>query len=93
MHIEDHVVTVHPKANLALGLVAGAALGLALGMLFTPHKGSVLRSNLRRTGERLADEALESLGDRMDELTDRVAQKLHTLKNDLTSTIHNRICE
>jgi gas vesicle protein len=93
MHTEDHIVTVYPKANLIFGLLAGAAIGAALGMLFTPHKGSVLRSNLRRRGEQLSDEALETIGDHFDEITDRVADKLHTLKNDLTSTIHSRMCE
>lgn len=93
MHTEDHVITVHSKANLIIGLVAGAAIGAVLGMLFTPHKGSVLRNNLRRRGETLADEALESIGDQIDDITDRVAEKLHTLKSDLQSTIHERMCE
>ena len=93
MNTNDTVLTVHPKTHLVLGLVAGAAIGAALGMLFSPHKGSVLRNNLRRKGENLTEEAMETLGDHIDEITDRVAHKLHTLKSDLKSSIHARMCE
>jgi gas vesicle protein len=42
------------RGNLALGIFAGIAFGAALGMLFSPHKGTVTRRIIRRKGEDIA---------------------------------------
>lgn len=40
-----------------LGLLAGVAIGVTLGMLFAPDKGSAIRNKISKKGENLAGEA------------------------------------
>lgn len=47
------------NSGIVLGLLAGAAIGSILGVLFAPEKGSETRKRVRRKAEDLRDEALE----------------------------------
>lgn len=47
------------NSGIVLGLLAGAAIGSLLGVLFAPEKGTETRKKLRRKAEDLRDEALE----------------------------------
>ena len=47
------------NSGIVLGLLAGAAIGSLLGVLFAPEKGSETRKRVRRKAEDLRDEALE----------------------------------
>jgi gas vesicle protein len=73
------------KENLVFGLLAGAAFGVAVGMLFSPHKGSVLRRVIRRKGEDIAEGVAETIEERIEQLSDVVTEKLEMLKNDVKS--------
>ena len=39
------------KSNVVLGVLAGAAIGALVGILFAPDKGTNTRKKLRRKGE------------------------------------------
>ena len=47
------------NSGIVLGLLAGAAIGSLLGVLFAPEKGVETRRKLRRKAEDLRDEALD----------------------------------
>jgi gas vesicle protein len=73
------------KLNTILGLLAGGAIGAAIGMLFSPHKGTVLRRNIRRKGEAMAGEAVENIQERVGHISDGVTEKVSKAKKELTS--------
>ena len=69
--------------NSVLGLLAGTAIGAALGILFAPDKGSVTR-------QRIIDEAeaaRESLTENAYELKDRVATTVMAKKATLDEQV------
>ena len=49
------------NSGIVLGILAGAAIGSLLGVLFAPEKGVETRRKLRRKAEDLRDEALDVL--------------------------------
>lgn len=63
-----------------MGVVAGAATGALLGVLFAPHKGSVTRRKISRTTGNYADGLKEKFG----ELVDSVTEKLEKVKDDVS---------
>jgi gas vesicle protein len=66
--------------KVLLGIVAGAAAGALVGVLFAPHKGSVTRKKIsRRTGS-YADGLKEKFG----EMVDSVTEKFGKVKEDVT---------
>jgi gas vesicle protein len=73
--------------NLVLGLLAGAAIGAAVGILYSPHKGTVTRRIIRRKGEDIANDVTESIEDRIEQLSDIFTEKLESLKNEIKSRI------
>lgn len=66
--------------KVLLGVVAGAATGALLGILFAPHKGSVTRKKISRTTGSYADGLKEKFG----ELVDSVTEKFEKVKEDVS---------
>ena len=58
-------------AKVVLGVLAGAATGALLGVLFAPAKGAVTRRTYVRKGERQLDELKHSFNEFIDSLTDK----------------------
>ena len=67
--------------NIAVGILAGVAVGAALGMLYAPHSGTTSRRIIRRKGEALADGVTDSI--------ETIADKFESLKNEVQSLLHN----
>ena len=61
--------------NILLGLAAGAAIGVGLGILFAPDKGKVTREKIK---DSVSDKA-EKLKEQLDRLTENVEEKVDTL--------------
>lgn len=57
--------------KVLLGVVAGAATGALIGVLFAPHKGSVTRKKISRTSGNYADGLKEKFGEMVDSVTDK----------------------
>lgn len=66
------------NSGIVLGLLAGAAIGSLLGVLFAPEKGCETRKRVRRKAEELLDEASEQY----ELLSEKAKKGVDTLKNE-----------
>lgn len=66
------------NSGIVLGLLAGAAIGSLLGVLFAPDKGCETRRRIRRKAEDLRDEAL----DQYETLSERAKYEIESLVSD-----------
>jgi len=57
--------------KVVLGVIAGAATGALLGVLFAPAKGTVTRRHIMRKGERQVDELKHSFNEFIDSITEK----------------------
>lgn len=73
--------------KVLLGIVAGAAAGALVGVLFAPHKGSVTRKKISRTTGNYADGAKEKVS----ELLDGITEKFEKLKEDVTEFANQKM--
>lgn len=65
--------------KVVLGVVAGAATGALLGILFAPARGAVTRRSILRKGERQVDE----LKDKFNEFIDSITEKFDKVKEEV----------
>jgi gas vesicle protein len=65
--------------KVVLGVLAGAATGALLGVLFAPAKGTVTRRTIVRKGERQVDD----LKDKFNDFVDNITQKFDKVKDEV----------
>ncbi len=65
--------------SFIVGLLSGAALGAAIGILFAPDKGEATRDRLTKR----AEDMKEDFDDRFDDLKDYVNETLGDMKEKL----------
>jgi gas vesicle protein len=68
-------------SRVVLGVMAGAAVGTLVGVLFAPDKGSATRSKITKKGEDFVNVVkgrANHLKDQMGGMVDRFAEKLHS---------------
>ncbi len=66
------------SGKVLLGLVAGAAAGAILGILFAPEKGSITRNQISQKGEDL----LDNLKTKFDDFIENATSELEDVKNE-----------
>ena len=66
-------------AGLGIGILAGAAIGLAIGLLYAPRSGQETRSQLKEKATDLIERAKENAT----EMTHKVQQKVATAKQSM----------
>ena len=62
-----------------IGLAAGTLIGLAIGILYAPHKGSVTREIIKERTEDVRDSA-EDLVEKAGDLVEKAKEKVGELK-------------
>lgn len=70
--------------NVLLGVLAGAATGALLGVLFAPEKGSVTRKKIATKGGDYADE----LRTKFETFLDSITNKYETVKNEAEDMVN-----
>lgn len=73
------------KGRFLMGLLAGAAAGALLGVLFAPDKGTETRKKISTKGQDLADAATLRFNEMMSGIDDKL-EKLKQEINDLKSS-------
>jgi len=72
------------SGKVALSVLAAAATGAILGILFAPAKGSALRRKIHSMGEKEVD----VLKDKYSEFADTVSQKYDKVKTNVVDYAH-----
>lgn len=65
------------SGKVLLGVLAGAAVGALVGVLFAPDKGSKTRKKILNKGE----DYTEELKDKFDELVESIAKKYKEIEH------------
>jgi gas vesicle protein len=77
----DQKQEIMGSGKVLLGVLAGAAVGATLGILFAPDKGT----NTRRKISRKSDEYVEGLEEKFNEFVDGLTDKFEAMKEE---TLH-----
>lgn len=75
--------------KVVLGVVAGAATGALLGVLFAPARGAVTRRSILRKGERQVDTLKHSFN----EFIDSITEKFDNAKEDMADLADEAIAK
>jgi gas vesicle protein len=75
--------------SLIGGLLAGAALGVAAGILLAPSSGVQTRKKLMKGSSKLKDELLSSVEDSLDSLRSQFNSKIDKLAKQGKETINH----
>ena len=51
------------SGKILLGFLSGAAVGVVVGMLYAPHKGSVTRKKIAKTAKDVSDNVTDKFKD------------------------------
>lgn len=79
-------------SKVVVGVLAGAAVGALLGVLFAPHKGAKTRRKIAQKSQQLT----KGVKEQIHHVVDSVSGTLHTVKkeaNGMAETTRSRAAE
>ncbi len=59
------------NSSTIIALLAGAAAGLAIGLLLAPEKGTDIRNKLKESAKKFADDLLEKAEEAIDKMSEQ----------------------
>lgn len=68
------------SGKVLLGILAGAAAGALMGILFAPEKGSTTRKKILDKGEEYAEDLKEKFGEFVDNVAEKYESAVHAKK-------------
>lgn len=71
------------SGKVLLGILAGAAAGAMLGILFAPDKGSNTRKKIVSKGEEYAEDLKEKFGEFVDNVAEKYESVVHAKKSEV----------
>jgi gas vesicle protein len=72
------------SGKIALGLLAAAATGALLGVIFAPSKGAALRRKIHRMGEK----EIDVLKNKFNDFVDSMSHNCEKIKEDIDDLTH-----
>ena len=72
------------SGKVLISVVAGAAIGAVLGILFAPAKGAALRRKIKRMGEKEVD----VIKDKFSDFSDSMSQNYEKVKENVVDFAH-----
>ena len=72
--------------KVMLGILGGAAVGAALGILFAPAKGTVTRRKISKTTRDLKN----NLADRLEDLVESAEEIMDEIKESASEFVHGK---
>jgi gas vesicle protein len=84
------VLTMNNNGKIILALLAGAAVGAALGILFAPDKGSATREKIKRKAGDIADDledAIEKAKEALEDLKEVASDQAEKYADDLNEQL------
>lgn len=75
------------SANVVLGLVAGAAIGAGLGVLYAPDKGSKTRRLIKRKAVDASNDLTYRINEATEQFTKSAAKKREAFENRLEDSL------
>ena len=76
--------------KVVLGVIAGAATGALIGILYAPERGAITRRSICLKGERGIDDLKDKFNDFIDTITDRF-EKVKDDINDLVDETKDKV--
>ena len=73
--------------KVVLGVVAGAAVGALIGILYAPARGAVTRRTIYRKGEHEVD----ALKDKFSDFVDSITEKFERVKDEVNDLVEDVI--
>jgi len=75
------------SVNVVLGLLAGAALGAGIGVLYAPEKGSKTRRMIKRKAVDASNELTHRINEAKEQLTQSAAKKREAFEHRLEDSL------
>ncbi len=91
----DDMMTTNGGSSFVMGVICGAAVGAALGLLFAPKPGTMMRKDLKKSAQQLSRRAMklyDQASDTASKMADRGADALErasSVADDLTSRVRS----